>query len=165
MSSKKASRDARLPIPDETVTSKAPAPYNMDISANGFSGTHWGPQLWTVLHMISFNYPCFPSTANRQHYFVFVHGLQFVLPCGVCRESLATELSRIKFSVGHRALDSRDALSRFIYKLHTSVTRHKRDTNPVQNTRIVVPITYEKLKEEIEAKRAGYIPLIKPDTR
>jgi hypothetical protein len=151
----KAGRDARAPAPAET-----------DNSENGFSGTHWGPPLWTVLHMISFNYPCFPSTENRQHYFDFVHGLQFVLPCGVCRKSLATEFSRTRFSVDHCALHSREDFSRFIYNLHVSVTQHKRDTNQASTVAkqapFAVPITYDKLKEEIEVKRSGYKPFANP---
>ena len=46
----------------------------------------WGPRLWYVLHLITFNYPENPSFIDKQHYETFFLSLQNVLPCSICRE-------------------------------------------------------------------------------
>ena len=44
----------------------------------------WGPQLWTVLHSITFNYPMEPSIEVINHYRAFLHSLKNVIPCETC---------------------------------------------------------------------------------
>ena len=57
-------------------------------SNNGLLTYVWGPSLWHVLHIISFNYPPNPSLIDKRNYHNFLKSLENVLPCKYCRENL-----------------------------------------------------------------------------
>ena len=88
--------------------------YNSD---NGMNTKIWGPPLWFILHIISFNYPVSPSKLDKKNYFIFLKSLENVLPCKSCRNNFKDHLGSIDMSI----FDSRDTFSRYIYKLHNIV--------------------------------------------
>ena len=61
-------------------------------SPDGMMTSIWGPALWHFLHTISFNYPCKPTTKDKEHYYNFVLSLKNILPCKYCRENLPNNL-------------------------------------------------------------------------
>lgn len=87
---------------------------------NGMMTSVWGPPLWFVLHMMTFNYPTDPSRRQRRHYRRFFRLLRHVLPCGACRQNLKRNLRTCPLTDAD--LESRDALSRWLHRLHTQVS-------------------------------------------
>jgi hypothetical protein len=56
----------------------------------GYSPRLWGRTFWETLHFITLAYPeSNPSAELRAAAYSFLHSLQFLLPCGSCREHLA----------------------------------------------------------------------------
>lgn len=93
-------------------------------SPNGFQTAVWGPLLWTVMHMISFNYPTNPTTIQKKQYMEFFHSLKNVLPCKACRESFTDFVENdpeVKIRVKH--FKSRDTLGRWVFDLHNKVNK------------------------------------------
>jgi len=88
-------------------------------SNDGMLTSVWGPSLWHVLHIISFNYPVKPTAADKQNYHNFLMSLQHVLPCKYCRDNFATNLQHAGYS--KHVLRSRHTFSKFLYKLHEEV--------------------------------------------
>eukprot|EP01047_Picozoa_sp_COSAG01_P058519 COSAG01_NODE_6907_length_3444_cov_2.575187_1_plen_229_part_00 len=91
-------------------------------SNNGFLTKVWGPMLWTVLHIISFNYPVNPTEEQKKYYYNFVLGLQHVLPCGACRTNMPENLHKVPFTV-EKSLRDRRAFSKWMYDFHNEVNR------------------------------------------
>lgn len=91
-------------------------------SGNGFLTQIWGPMLWSVLHMISFNYPVKPTKQEQNEYYVFVTSLQHVLPCGACRKNLTTNIKNIGL-IKKRDFKNRESFSRWMYSLHNEVNK------------------------------------------
>jgi hypothetical protein len=88
-------------------------------SGDGMLTSVWGPSLWHYLHTMSFNYPVKPTQQDKKHYKAFILSLQNVLPCKYCRENLKNNLKKLPLT--QKDLKSRDAFSRYIYKLHEHV--------------------------------------------
>ena len=86
-------------------------------SSNGMNPKIWGPALWFVLHIISFNYPVNPSKNDKKNYFIFLKSLENILPCKSCRDNLKDHLKNIDMNI----FDNRDTFSHFIYDLHNLV--------------------------------------------
>lgn len=57
----------------------------MLFSENGFDPRIWGPHLWTVMHILSMNYPLVPTVTQRKAYYNFFKSLCTILPCARCR--------------------------------------------------------------------------------
>lgn len=87
---------------------------------NGFSSYLWGSCLWYILEMISFNYPIHPTPEDKQHYYNFIHSLQFVLPCYKCRHNMQIYLPR---SGLEENLENRKDFSRWMYNFRFHVSR------------------------------------------
>lgn len=88
-------------------------------SKNGFLTSVWGPSLWFVLHMISLNYSTHPTATQRREYQKFFDSLQHVLPCGICRDNLHSNLKCTQY--GPHVFKNRNTLSRFVHRLHNCV--------------------------------------------
>lgn len=85
-------------------------------SNDGMLTTIWGPPMWHYLHTMSFNYPIDPKQTDKKHYREFVLKLQYVLPCGKCRENLKNNFKKLPLKKSH--MKSRNTFSRYIYDLH-----------------------------------------------
>lgn len=116
----RAARAAAPPAPPKTAP---PTPFsNKDYaSGDGFVVATWGPAQWHFLHTISFNFPVHPTREDKIHYRQYVHSLRHVLPCKYCRENLRKNLRALPLTSRHLA--SRDAFSRYIYRLHEHVNK------------------------------------------
>ena len=101
-------------------------------SDNGMITYTWGPLLWHFLHMMSFNYPTNPENYNIKNkyksgfiqnaYYLFIRLLQYILPCGACRDNLVNNLHSLKFKENkNKILKNRESFSRFVYELHETV--------------------------------------------
>jgi hypothetical protein len=85
-------------------------------SGDGMLTSVWGPSLWHTLHMISFNYPVHPTSADKSRYKGFVCSLRHVLPCKYCRENLNNNFESLPIT--DEVMTNRDTFSRYIYDLH-----------------------------------------------
>jgi len=90
-------------------------------SGDGFLVSVWSPLQWTLLHIMSFNYPINPTPEDKKHYRDYVLNLQYVLPCKYCRINLTNNFKKKPLQMCHMA--SRETFSRYIYELHETVNR------------------------------------------
>jgi hypothetical protein len=89
------------------------------MSGDGMLTTVWGPAVWHLLHIISFNYPVKPTSAEKRNYCNFFKQLQYILPCKYCRINLRNNLKKLPLTPHH--LKNRNNFSRYVYKLHELV--------------------------------------------
>ena len=102
-------------------------------SNSGMLTSVWGPALWHTLHTISFNYPMHPDSSTQRRYRRFLRGLRHVLPCRHCRDNYRTNAQEAGY--GEEIFASRDAFSRFIFRLHNHVnTMLGKPEHPSYNT-------------------------------
>lgn len=115
-------------------------------SGYGFHTHIWGPIQWSMLHLISFNYPVQPTEDDKVNYMNYIQSLTHVLPCKACRDNLVKNLSAMRF--GKHNLKDRATFSRFIYDLHNHV-----------NQMLGKPkyLTYEQVRDKFELFRAKCI--------
>ena len=88
-------------------------------SGDGMVTSVWGPPLWHYLHTMSFNYPIKPTTADKKHYKNFILSMRYVLPCRHCRNNLIKNFKALPLTAAN--MKSRDAFSRWVFKLHELV--------------------------------------------
>ena len=94
----------------------------MDNRHNGFVSSIWGPALWFSIHCMSMNYPSSPTSAEKQHYRKWFEGLEYVLPCGICRSNFRQNLKDIGYDADLH-LESRLMFSYIVFKLHNNVRK------------------------------------------
>jgi len=90
-------------------------------SNDGMLTTVWGPSTWHLLHTMSFNYPVNPTCEEKRNYRDFILSLQYVLPCGKCRENLKTNFKKLPLKMCH--MENRVKFSLYIYRLHEVVNK------------------------------------------
>ena len=112
-------------------------------SGDGMLTAVWGPPMWHTLHTISFNYPIKPSKDQKEHYYQYFKTLEHILPCRYCRENYKENLKKLKF--GKKHFKDRDALSRFVYKLHEMVNKNLGKTSG---------LTFNQVRDRYEHFRA-----------
>jgi hypothetical protein len=78
----------------------------------------WGPFLWYILHIISFNYPVQPSYADKRIYHDFYVNFKELIPCSNCRKHYQQHLHLNPISP---ALDSRTDLVKWVIQMHNMV--------------------------------------------
>jgi hypothetical protein len=78
----------------------------------------WGPFLWYILHIISFNYPLQPSYADKRIYHDFYVNFKELIPCANCRKHYQQHLHINPISP---ALDSRADLVKWVIQMHNLV--------------------------------------------
>lgn len=91
------------------------------LSNDGMLTTVWGPSTWHLLHTMSFNYPVNPSCEDKRNYRNFILSLQYVLPCGKCRNNLKNNFKKLPLKMCH--MENRAKFSLYIYKLHEVVNK------------------------------------------
>lgn len=112
-------------------------------SKNGMQTSIWGPNLWFVLHTISFNYPIHPTDVDKKNYTNFLMSLQYTLPCVYCRTNFKSNLKKSNFS--QKVMLNRHTFSKFIYDLHNCVNVMLEKT---------VSIPYEEVRDRYENFRS-----------
>lgn len=88
-------------------------------SKDGFLTYVWGPSMWMSLHIVSMNYPCYPTRQQKKQYKSFFDSLQNILPCGKCRDNLKNNLKNTKY--GMTVFQNRDTLTKWVYDLHCNI--------------------------------------------
>src|SRR6476661_7834798 len=115
-------------------------------SEYGFHTHIWGPIQWSMLHLISFNYPVNPTEEDKINYYNHIVSLTNILPCKACRDNLVVNLKELKFNKNH--MKNRESFSRFIYDLHNHV-------NLMLGKQKYA--TYEEVRDKFELFRAKCI--------
>ncbi len=82
----------------------------------GFNTYYWGPRLWEVLHVISFDYPINPTDKEKEDMKNFLLGLKNVLPCIYCRKNYNRNINEMPMK-----LNSRKDLALWLIDLHNEV--------------------------------------------
>ena len=112
-------------------------------SNDGMLTTVWGPPMWHYLHTMSFNYPVEPTLEDKKQYRKFVHSLQYVLPCGKCRENLKKNFKKLPLT--KKAMASRRTFSQYVYDLHELINSMLGKKSG---------LTYEEVRERYEHFRS-----------
>ena len=89
---------------------------------NGFVSTIWGPALWLSIHCISLNYPSDPTDADKMAYRSWFEGLEYILPCGTCRNNFKQNLKDINYD-REQHFESRLMFSYIVYRLHDNIRK------------------------------------------
>ena len=79
----------------------------------------WGPDAWTFLHSITFQYPENPTDIDKQNYHTFFDSLKNVLPCPTCQEHYGNTLTGYPIK-----LDNRQELIEWFIDIHNDVNRN-----------------------------------------
>lgn len=98
----------------------------------------WGPYTWKFIHATTLDYPENPSKEDMENYKNFYTQLQYVLPCGKCRNNLRDHLK--SFPLTDEALANRSNLFNWSVDLHNIVNYHT--GKPM--------ISYDKAKSLVE---------------
>jgi len=88
-------------------------------SLNGFQSGIWGPAAWLFLHCITLNYE--PSKHNKDAFFQFFKNVQFVLPCGTCRDNYVTVIQSDCLKLTVDVFKSRESLSKWLFHVHNHI--------------------------------------------
>jgi len=84
----------------------------------------FGPSTWKMLHAVSFTFPETPTTEEQSAYRDFFYSVGDVLPCPACREHYKEYLGKNPIR-----LESRAALAKYVYDLHSNVNEKTKKTN------------------------------------
>ena len=112
-------------------------------SSEGMLTTVWGPPMWHTLHIVSFNYPINPTKKQKKEYFNFFKSIQYILPCGKCRENLKNNLKTNAFNM--KVFKNRHTLSKWVYDLHETINKMLGKYSG---------LTYENIRETYEHFRS-----------
>ena len=107
----------------------------------------WGPPMWFILHMVSFNYPVNPTEKDKDNYFSFFNSIRHVLPCGKCRTNVVKNMK--KRPLRRSTLKNRESISKWVYELHNDV--NKMLCKPYK-------ISYKEVRDQYEHFRAQCVP-------
>ena len=95
-------------------------------SKDGMLTSVWGPSIWHYLHIMSFNYPIYPTSHEKTKYRNFILSLQHVLPCKYCRINFKNNLKRIPLTIN--CMKNRHTFSMYVYKLHELINKMLKKT-------------------------------------
>lgn len=96
----------------------------------------FGPCTWKTMHSVAFNYatdPFHPSPEEQKAATDFFGSMVHLIPCEKCRGHYKTYLTANPIDA-----DSREALSKWVYDLHSDVNKRKHVKN----------ISYEEVKDD-----------------
>ena len=78
----------------------------------------WGPYMWFILHLISFNYPKNPTEYDKQAYRDFFTSLKDILPCYNCKKHYSKNLQTYPITPN---LDNKKQFVEWLIKIHNQV--------------------------------------------
>ena len=82
--------------------------------------TVWGPHLWYIMHIISFEYPETPTEYDKRIYHDFYTSLKDVIPCKDCRKHYRDFITKYPLTPH---LDTRDTLIKWVIQVHNFVNQ------------------------------------------
>jgi hypothetical protein len=100
----------------------------------------WGPHLWFIMHLISFEYPERPTEMDKRIYHDFYTSLKDVIPCEMCKKHYRDHITKYPLTPH---LDSRDTLVKWVIQVHNFVNASL--NKPLLNIQQVMEI-YSKIK-------------------
>ena len=103
----------------------------------------WGPFMWFILHIITFNYPEKPSSFDKEAYRDFFISLKNVIPCEQCRKHYSKNIQEHPITPH---LDNKTNLIKWLINIHNLVNI---SLNKRMYTMDEVLQTYENLKKKI----------------
>lgn len=112
-------------------------------SKQGMLTTVWGPPMWHILHIVSFNYPVEPTKKQKKDYYDYYNTMKNILPCGKCRENLKKNLKKNPLTM--KVFKNRHTLSKWVYDLHETINKMLGKNSG---------LTYEEVRETYEHFRA-----------
>jgi hypothetical protein len=80
----------------------------------------WGPFFWHTIHVVALGYPKEPTYIDKKSAKEFFESLQYLIPCGVCREHYREHLADNPVSV---FLDSRNDIFKWTVMIHNRVNK------------------------------------------
>jgi len=78
----------------------------------------WGPHLWYIMHLISFEYPENPTEYDKRIYHDFYNSLKDVIPCIDCKKHYRDHITQYPITPH---LDSRATLIKWVIQIHNFV--------------------------------------------
>jgi hypothetical protein len=85
----------------------------------GFVPDHWGPYIWSAIHILCMGAPAQLTDEQKRHYKYFFHSLPHLLPCSVCAEHM---LENLKTKPVEHYLDGgRESLFKWSVEFHNLV--------------------------------------------
>jgi Erv1 / Alr family len=84
---------------------------------------YWGPSGWRFLHLLTFLYPETPDTGDKILMRDMMILLPDILPCKYCRASFTKYMANLDITP---ALETRDLLVEWLYKMHNKVNKKLR---------------------------------------
>jgi len=117
---------------------------------NGLITKIWGEHMWESFHCIAYGYPIEPTEEQKQQYKDFFTAVKNVLPCGYCRTSYSDFIANdpdVKLT--DKDLENREALTRWLYRLHNRVNK---------KLGINYYVTYDDIDKKYESYRAKCMP-------
>ena len=129
--------------------------------------TIWGPFMWFILHIITFNYPENPSPFHKESYRDFFNALKNVIPCEQCRKHYTRHLQDCPITPH---LDSKKQIIEWLIKIHNlvnvSLNKNTFTTEEVLNIyEHIEPVNpfiihsqelEDKIKEQFESNKTRY---------
>lgn len=122
-----------MSLPAEKRAGLLGNPYN---SSDGMQTAVFGPPLWMMIHMVSFNYPTLPTETDKMLYKNWLFTIGSVLPCKYCRDNFLNNIKAAGF--GDHTMDNRASFSRFCYDLHNVVNAMLKKENVVSYEEVCV---------------------------
>jgi hypothetical protein len=86
----------------------------------GFVPEHWGPHVWSAIHILAMGAPQHIDADTRKAYAQFYNALPHILPCAVCGHHLAENLITLPVEPH---LNSRDDLFNWTVAMHNRVNQ------------------------------------------
>ena len=80
----------------------------------------WGPGAWLFLHSVTLNYPDNPTNIQKKQYKDFFYSLVNILPCSKCQKNYENHINEYPINFH---LNSKEALSRWLVKIHNMVNK------------------------------------------
>jgi len=80
----------------------------------------WGPHLWFIMHIISFEYPQQPSEYDKRIYHDFYTSLKDVIPCSDCKKHYRDFITQYPITPH---LDTRSSLIKWVIQVHNFVNK------------------------------------------
>lgn len=85
---------------------------------NFFDKNNWGPQLWNIMHLFSYNYDNNPDYITKQNAFNFFTSICLLLPCDYCKNHCYSYIQDNPPKV-----ETKDELINWVLSFHNSVNR------------------------------------------
>jgi hypothetical protein len=109
----------------------------------------WGPQFWSTMDFVAFNYPHEPTETDKKNVRTFYETLALLLPCSSCRNDFAKMLKTFPID---EHLQNQESLTKWLVEAHNRVNeklgKSRIDYETVANK-------YNQMRGTCEMRRTG----------